>query len=76
MGKRQTRINRKDIPQHITELLQRRTVQVVLRTKVVLNGDILQLTADELQLQDHRFGKHTLPIDQIEEIIYDMEAPY
>ena len=76
MGKRQTRINRKDIPQHITELLQRRTVQVVLRTKVVLTGDILQRTADELQLQDHRFGKHTLPIDQIEEIIYDMEAPY
>ncbi|WP_161890284.1 hypothetical protein [Pontibacter russatus] len=76
MGKRQKRINRKDIPQHIPELLQRRTVQVVLRTKVVLNGDILQLTADELQLQDHRFGKHILPIDQIEEIIYDMEAPY
>ena len=76
MGKRQTRINRKDIHQHIPELLQRRTVQVVLRTKVVLTGDILQLTADQLQLQDHRFGKHILPIDQIEEIIYDMEAAY
>ena len=76
MGKRQKRINRKDIQQHIVELLQRRAVQVVLRTKVVLTGDILQLTADQLQLQDHRFGKHILPIDQIEEIIYDMEAPY
>lgn len=76
MGKRQKRIFRKDIEQHIQELLQRKSVQVVLRSKVVLNGDILRLTAEELEVQDHRFGKHLLLIDQIEEIIYDMEAAY
>lgn len=76
MGKRQKRIFRKDIQQHLQELLQRRSVQVVLRSKVVLHGDILRLTADELELQDRRFGKHLFPIDQIEEIIYDMEAAY
>jgi len=76
MGKRQKRIFRKDIQQHLQELLQRRTVQVVLCSKVVINGDILRLTPDELQLQDHRFGKHLLPLNQIEEIIYDLEAPH
>ena len=76
MGKRQKRIFRNDIKNHIQELLQRRTVQVVLRTKVVVNGDITKLTDEELQLKDHRFGLHTFPVDEIEEIIYDMEAAY
>jgi hypothetical protein len=76
MGKRQKRIFRKDIYNHMQELLQRRTVQVVLRSKVVLNGDILKLTDAELQLQDHRFNTHTFLLEQVEEIIYDIEAPY
>ncbi len=76
MGKRQKRIFRKDIPQHIQELLQQETVQVVLRSKVVIQGHLLHLTAEELQLQDQRFSKHTLPLDEVEEIIYDFEAPY
>jgi hypothetical protein len=76
MGKRQKRIFRKDIYNHVQELLERRTVQVILRSKVVLNGDILKLTDAELQLQDHRFSRHTFPLEQVEEIIYDIEAPY
>ncbi|GAB3530666.1 hypothetical protein GCM10027443_11680 [Pontibacter brevis] len=76
MGKRQKRIFRNNLLNHVQELLQRRTVQVVLRNKVVLNGDITKLTDEELLLTDHRFGKHTMPVDEIEEIIYDIEAPY
>ncbi|MFD3002058.1 hypothetical protein ACFS7Z_16925 [Pontibacter toksunensis] len=76
MGKRQKRIFRNDIKDHIQELLQRRTVQVVLRSKVVMNGDITKLTEEELHLKDHRFGKHTAAIGDIEEIIYDIEAAY
>ncbi|RDV17120.1 hypothetical protein DXT99_00980 [Pontibacter diazotrophicus] len=76
MGKRQERIFRNDIKNRIQELLVRQTVQVVLRSKVVMNGDITKLTDEELHLKDHRFGKHKVAIGEIEEIIYDIEAPY
>ncbi|MCJ8165831.1 hypothetical protein MKJ04_13345 [Pontibacter sp. E15-1] len=76
MGKRQKRIFRKDIEAHTSELLERQTVQVVLRSRVVMQGHLLHLTAEELQLQDQRFSKHTMPLDDVEEIIYDFEAPY
>lgn len=76
MGKRQKRIFRNDIKNHLQELLLRQTVQVVLRNKVVMNGNITRLTEEELHLKDHRFGKHTVPVSEIEEIIYDIEAAY
>jgi len=76
MGKRQTRIFRKDIPQHVQQLLAQKSVQVVLRNKVVLTGLLLQVSPEQLQLQDYRFHKHTLPVEQVEEIIYDTEAAY
>lgn len=76
MGKRQVRIFRKDIPQHISELLLQKAVQVVLRSKVVLHGALKVLTPEHLQLQDQRFHIHTFPLEQVEEIIYDVEAPY
>lgn len=76
MSKRQVRIFRKDIPQHIPELLLQKAVQVVLRSKVVLHGTLKSLTLEQLQLQDQRFGRHTLPVAQVEEIIYDVEAAW
>jgi len=75
MGKRQIRIFRTDISEHLPELLQK-AVQVVLRSRVVLHGVLLKLTPEQLQLQDQRFGKHMVPVEQVEEIIYDVEAPY
>jgi len=75
MGKRQIRIFRKDIPEHLPELLQK-AVQLVLRSRVVLHGVLLKLTPEHLQLQDQRSGKHLVPVEQVEEIIYDVEAPY
>ncbi|MHA6247075.1 hypothetical protein ACXYMU_04000 [Pontibacter sp. CAU 1760] len=76
MGKRQQRIFRKDISQHSQELLEQKSVQVILRSKVVINGELTSLTSEEIQLKDLRFNKHTLPLDDVEEIIYDVEAPY
>ncbi|MCC9138071.1 hypothetical protein ACFSKU_03335 [Pontibacter silvestris] len=76
MGKRQTRILRKDIVQHAQELLQRPVVQVVLRNRVVLHGSLKQVTAEQLVMQDQREGRHVMPLPQIEEIIYDRETAY
>jgi hypothetical protein len=76
MGKRQIRIFRKDLEQHLSELLQIPVVQVILQNKVVLHGSLSSLKTGELQLQDFRFGKHVIAPEQIEEIIYDIEAPY
>ena len=76
MGKRQVRIFRKDIPEHIPELLLQKAVQVVLRSKVVLHGVLRALSPMQLQLQDKRSGKHVVAVEQVEEIIYDVEALY
>ncbi|AKD02157.1 hypothetical protein POKO110462_11770 [Pontibacter korlensis] len=76
MGKRQTRIFRKDLLNHRFELLQSPAVQVVLRTKVVLTGRLKELDAKGAELEDLRFNRHTFPLEQVEEIIYDIEAPY
>jgi hypothetical protein len=76
MGKRQVRVYRKDIPDHSEELLQSETVQVVLRTRVVLHGVLLKMTANRLLLQDIRAGKHVVSLPDVEEIIYDREAAF
>lgn len=76
MGKRQTRILRKDILEHSQELLQQPMVQIILRNRVVLYGSLKKITEKQLVLQDQREGKHVLPLPQIEEIIYDKEAAY
>ena len=76
MGKRQVRIFRKDILNHAIALLGQPGVQVVLRTRVVLHGVLKTLDQEQLQLQDRRFNTHTLPLEQVEEIIYDVEAAW
>ncbi len=76
MGKRQVRIFRKNIPEHIPELLLQKAVQVVLRSKVVLHGTLKQLTTAQLQLEDRRFGKHVVQVADVEELIYDVEAAW
>ncbi|MFD2514508.1 hypothetical protein ACFSRY_11570 [Pontibacter locisalis] len=76
MGKRQVRIFRKDLDKHLSELLRQPTVQVVLRSKVVMHGILRTLGEGKLQLEDFRFGKHNFTADQVEEIIYDLESPY
>ncbi|WP_347159795.1 hypothetical protein [Pontibacter chitinilyticus] len=76
MGKRQIRIFRKDLVNHADELLRQPGVQVVLRSRVVLHGLLEKLTLEQLQLQDQRFSRHLLPLDQVDEVIYDVEAPF
>ena len=76
MGKRQFRIFRKDLLSRRFELLQSPAVQVVLRNKVVLTGKLKELDEKGVELQDLRFNYHTFPLEQVEEMIYDVEAPY
>lgn len=76
MGKRQIRIFNKDLKQHLPELFRQASVQVVLSSKVVLHGSLSGLNNGMLQLQDFRFGKHEFDIEQVEEVIYDIEAAF
>lgn len=77
MGKRQIRIYRKDILQRLPELKVQQAVQVILRNRVVLPGRLLvSKEEDELALLDARYNIHQVPLQEIEEVIYDIEAPY
>ncbi|OKL41900.1 hypothetical protein [Pontibacter flavimaris] len=76
MGKRQVRIFRRNLLEHQLELLQSPAVQVVLRSRVVLTGKLKGLDEKGAELQDLRFNFHTFPLEQVEEMIYDVEAPY
>ncbi|MBC5775428.1 hypothetical protein H8S95_15215 [Pontibacter sp. KCTC 32443] len=74
MGKRQIRIAGTRLQQHAPELLEQSAVQVVLRSRVVLAGKLLQVSPDNITVLDMRRSKHVLPTDQIQEVIYDIEA--
>lgn len=76
MGKRQTRVFRQNIQEHLQDLLQCQTVQLVLRTKVVIQGKLLMMTPEKFKLVDQCRNAHTVALHQIEEIIYDKEAAF
>ncbi|SIR31659.1 hypothetical protein [Pontibacter lucknowensis] len=76
MGKRQIRIYRNQLADHLPDLLQQLTVQVVLRNRVVVQGVLQHVSVQELELLDGRRHKHTIPVPEVEEVIYDIEAPY
>ena len=76
MGKRQTRVFRQNIQNHLLELLQSQTVQMVLRTKVVIQGKLHMPAPDQFEMVDKSRKKHTVALHQIEEIIYDKEAAF
>lgn len=76
MGKRQTRVFRQNIQDHLLELLQSETVQLVLRTKVVIHGKLFMPEMGEFELVDKSLNRHAVLLDQIEEIIYDKEAAF
>jgi len=76
MGKRQIRISGTKLQQHTSELLNQPAVQVVLRSRVVLAGKVLTISPETITVQDMRRSKHVLPADQLQEIIYDVEADW
>lgn len=76
MGKRQTRVFRQQIHIHLQDLLLCHTVQLVLRTKVVMQGKLLMDGADKFTLVDKSSNNHSVALHQIEEIIYDKEAAF
>ena len=76
MGKRQIRISGTKLQQHTLALLERPVVQVVLRNRVVLAGKLLDVSPETITVLDMRRSKQVLPTDQIQEIIYDLEAAF
>ncbi|GAB3821335.1 hypothetical protein GCM10028895_23290 [Pontibacter rugosus] len=51
-------------------------MQLVLRSRVVLTGAVKELTPENIQLLDLRANLHTFPLEQVEEVIYDVESDY
>ena len=76
MGKRQIRISGNKLQDHAVELLMQPVVQVILRNRVVVTGKLLHTAPETITLQDMRQSKHILPADQVQEIVYDVEAPW
>jgi hypothetical protein len=76
MGKRQFRIFRKDILNHVPDLLVQPSVQVVQSNRVVMQGLVQSVNEERLELVDGRRHKHIVPMHLIEEIIYDKEAAF
>lgn len=76
MGKRQTRVFRLNIQHHLLDLLQCQTVQMILRTKVVIQGKLHMPAPDQFEIIDKSSKRHTVALHQIEEIIYDKEAAF
>lgn len=76
MGKRQIRIYRNKLADHLPDLMQQQTVQVILRSRVVVQGVLSHASTEELELIDGRRSRHTIPVQDVEEVIYDIEAPY
>jgi hypothetical protein len=76
MGKRQIRIYRTNIPKHLPELKMQDSVQVILRSRVVVQGKLITATEEEFEILDGRRHKHSIPVQDVEEVIYDIEAPY
>ena len=43
---------------------------------VVVQGVLQHVSAEELELLDGRRNRHAIPVADVEEVIYDIEAPY
>ncbi|MEJ8756200.1 hypothetical protein WG947_04275 [Pontibacter sp. H259] len=76
MGKRQIRIAGTKLQNHTLELMERPAVQVIMRSRVVLAGKVLDISPETITVLDMRRSKHVLPTDQLLEIIYDVEADW
>ncbi|MCC9168893.1 hypothetical protein [Pontibacter harenae] len=76
MGKRQVRIFKKDILNNAMELIFQPSVQLVQRNKVVVQGKLLSLNDRHAELRDSSKNIHTVPLEQVEEIVFDREAAW
>jgi len=76
MGKRQIRISGVKLQEHEMELLSQPAVQVILRNRVVVTGKLLQTSPETITIRDMRLNQQVLPADQIQEVIYDIEAAW
>ncbi len=75
MGKRQTRIFRRDIlPQAAS--LTGKEANIVLANHATLHGVLLEITDKHLVIKDMRLKKHTILLAHIHEITLDYTAEW
>jgi small nuclear ribonucleoprotein (snRNP)-like protein len=74
MGKRLKRIMNFEIVANLKEL-QNKEVDLVLANNKTLHGYIKQIDSQMAVLEDKRFERHQLKLDDIVEIVFDFEAP-
>jgi small nuclear ribonucleoprotein (snRNP)-like protein len=74
MGKRLKRIMNFEIVANLKEL-QNKEVDLVLANNTTLHGYIKQIDSQMAVLEDKRFERHQLKLDDIVEIVFDFEAP-
>ncbi|MDX5346543.1 MAG: hypothetical protein LPJ89_03555 [Hymenobacteraceae bacterium] len=75
MGKRQIRISVKQLLSRQPEFLNRE-LQVVLQNQTVVQGLLQAVTDQEVLVLDGRKHAHRLPLNQVQELVLDVVAPY
>ena len=75
MGKRQVRVFRSHILPNRLQLLGK-DAHVVQPSGRVLRGVITELTDAHLTVLNHRLHPQTLPLAEVEEVVYDLEAEH
>lgn len=70
MGKRQTRIFQHQIKEK-SALLTDQEANITLQNQTTFHGIILEVTDENLKLQDMRLKKHILLLKDITEVIID-----
>lgn len=75
MGKRLKRILNHQLSQESENLLGKE-VDVILFNRATFHGMLTEMTTDQLILKDKLSNKIKFPLSEIQEIIYDYQAPY
>ncbi|GAA4437585.1 hypothetical protein GCM10023091_17020 [Ravibacter arvi] len=77
MKKRLTRVFGERLSGETPVTLPKNTpVNVVKRTGDTLFGRVTQQSSTRLLLEDNRFHPHSIPIPDIDVVVYDMPAPF
>lgn len=75
MGKRQIRIDEKELSEKLPDLLGIE-MNLILKNDVTLHGKILKIKAQQIQFKDSVLRTHWLNIAELAEVILDKKTEY
>lgn len=75
MGKRLIRIFQKDIPSRIPALINHE-LDLVLKNNTTVHGLLRKFENNHLLLEGRLREKHSIPLQEVIEVVYDKEAAY